>query len=137
MPLSPSKLIPSPHKTERFSRAERIARRADYLRVQMGGRRVHTPHFVLMVMPYRGVRRLGITVTSKIGCAARRNRVKRVVREVFRRNRELFPDRCEIVMVARSGADRLGYLEVRDEVQGAQRALIGDTKYKSPIPLGD
>ena len=57
--------------------------RADFLRVQHGGKRVNTAHFVIMVMP--GARqRLGMTVTRRAAGAVGRNRVRRLVREVFR-----------------------------------------------------
>lgn len=67
--------------------------------------------------------RLGITVTRKVGNAVRRNRIKRVVREVFRRNRQAFPA-ADLVFVAKrdAGAD-LGYDQVLREVRGAERAL--------------
>ena len=76
----------------------------------------------MLVLPGAARRRLGITVSARLGCAAVRNRIKRLAREVFRRNRELFPAHCELVMVAKSGAADLGYAEVRDEVRQAQSA---------------
>lgn len=45
--------------------------------------------------------RLGISVHRKIGDAVRRNRIKRLIREVFRLNRELFPSSCDIVFAVR------------------------------------
>lgn len=90
-----------------------------------------------MVMPRMGQQRIGITVTSKIGCAVRRNRIKRVTREVFRRNRELFPNDCETVVVARLGAHRLGYQDVLEELQGAQRAFAEFTRHTNHAAAGD
>ena len=49
----------------------------------------------------RGVCRLGITVTRKIGNAVRRNRIKRVLREIFRKNRELLRSPIDVVVNAR------------------------------------
>lgn len=107
---------------ECFPRADRILSRSDFLRVQRDGKRVHTPHFVIMVLPGQP-RRIGITVTRKAAAAVGRNRVRRLVREAFRRNRQLFPERCEIVLVARSGADQLDYASVVSEITQAQSAL--------------
>ena len=45
--------------------------------------------------------RLGISVHRKIGDAVRRNRIKRLIREVFRLNRDLFPPSCDIVFTIR------------------------------------
>jgi len=97
--------------TERFRPADRVRRRVDYRMAQAQGRRVHTPHFVLMVQTNEGLgSRLGITVTRKTHArAVARNRIKRVVREVFRRNRALFPDNCDVVFVAKRGAEKIDY----------------------------
>jgi ribonuclease P protein component len=62
------------------------------------------------------VRRLGITVTRKVAGAVGRNRVKRVLREVFRRNRDLFPDACDVVIIGKSGSPELGYAAVQTEL---------------------
>jgi ribonuclease P protein component len=108
--------------SESFPRACRILGRQDFLRVQRDGRRVHTPNFVIMVLP-SSTQRMGITITRRVAGAVGRNRVKRLVREVFRRNRLLFPDDCEFVLVARAGADRLDYETLRRELVSAQNAL--------------
>ena len=110
-----------PARAEGLRRADRIRSRTDFLRVQRDGKRVHTRHFVIMVWPGQD-QRLGITVTRRVAGAVGRNRVRRLVREVFRRNRELFP-RCDLVFIARAGADRLGYGQVLAEVVSAEAAL--------------
>lgn len=45
--------------------------------------------------------RLGISVHRKTGGAVRRNRIKRLIREVFRLHRDLFPPSCDIVFTVR------------------------------------
>lgn len=110
----------------RFPRTHRLRRRGDFLRVQRDGARVHTRHFVVVVLPRAeggALRRLGITVTKKVSGAVGRNRVKRVVREVFRLNRHLFPEGCDVVVIAKSGAPALGYGEAVAELASVRRAL--------------
>lgn len=51
-----------------------------------------------------GQSRLGITTTRRVGSSVVRNRMKRVVREVFRRNRESFGTMDVLVHVRPSGA---------------------------------
>lgn len=104
-------------------RADRLRRRAEFLRVQGAGKRVPTPHFVLMVLAAQR-QRLGVTVTKRTAGAVGRNRIKRLAREVFRRERALFPANCEVVLVARSGADQLDYGALLGEIQNAQAALL-------------
>jgi ribonuclease P protein component len=111
-------------KEQGFPRAHRLLRRVDFLRVQQQGRRVHTAHFVMLVVLARDCgTRLGVTVGRRVGGAVQRNRVKRLVREVFRRNRKLFPRDCDVVLVARPGADRLDYASVLGEIERAQASV--------------
>jgi ribonuclease P protein component len=71
-----------------FSRDERIRRRAEYQRIYQGGSRVHGRLLTLFTLPNASpVGRLGIAATKKLGGAVVRNRAKRLIREVFRRNK--------------------------------------------------
>jgi len=47
------------------------------------------------------MRRLGLIVGRHAGCAARRNRLKRLLREFFRLNKEAFPLSADIVISVR------------------------------------
>jgi ribonuclease P protein component len=63
-------------------------------------------------------------VTKKVGTAVERNRIKRVVREVFRLNRSLFPTNHDVVFIAKRGAAGVDYQGVLDEVERASRRLF-------------
>ena len=71
--------------------------------MQTSGLRVTLPEFVLLVQarPDDRPARLGITVTKKFGSAPRRNRVKRLVREAFRRTTDLVPRGTDFVVIPR------------------------------------
>lgn len=113
----------------------RLKQRRDFLRVQQGGRKLHVEHFLVFVAarqpeadatidPATLPTRLGITVTRKIGCAVVRNRIKRLVREVFRRNRERLPSGLDLVFVAKQQAATLEYADVVADFEVLiQRAL--------------
>ena len=75
-----------------------------------------------MVLPAERTR-LGVTVTRKVAGAVGRNRIKRLVREAFRRNRALFPEHCDLVLVARSSATKLDYAAVCAELTAARGGL--------------
>jgi ribonuclease P protein component len=57
-------------------------------------------------------RRLGVTVSKRVGNSVIRNRVKRRIREWFRHAREELPDGSEIVVIARQTARNLSGSEV-------------------------
>ena len=60
-------------------------------------------YLVLYARPNRSTtNRVGVTVSKKLGCAVVRNRVRRRLREVYRRNEALFTPGWDIVVVARS-----------------------------------
>jgi ribonuclease P protein component len=63
-------------------------------------------------------------VTKKVGTAAERNRIKRVVREVFRRNRRLFPASHDVVFIAKVGATQIDYGSLLSELQRASTKLL-------------
>jgi ribonuclease P protein component len=71
-----------------FRRHERIRRRVDFLRVYERGVRIQGRLAILFVFPNDlPVTRLGIAATRKLGGAVQRNRAKRLIRDVFRRNK--------------------------------------------------
>lgn len=63
-----------------------------------------------------GQSRLGITVTTRIGHAPARNRIKRLVREYFRRQKKRMIQSSDIVVIAKQGADRLALADVANEL---------------------
>ena len=72
----------------RFRQTERIRRRADFQHVYEHGVRIRSRYATLFVLANSlEVGRLGIAATRKLGGAVERNRAKRLIREVFRRNK--------------------------------------------------
>jgi len=112
-----------------FAAADRLHRSAEFLRLQRNGVRFQSPHFVLYAgsldhQPERS--RLGVTVSRRIGNAVVRNRVKRRVREFFRKElRALLPLGASIVVIARTGAGALESAAIGDELAMAARNLSG------------
>ena len=102
-------------KPQGFPATFRLRKRREFLRVQNGGQKHHTRHFLVFdAPPQRGAGpvRLGVTVTRKIGSAVVRNRIKRLVREAFRRVRQEFDAACDMVWVAKQSAGAVSYAEV-------------------------
>jgi len=125
---SPTVGCPALSRSGPFPEQARVKLRRHFQLAQSRGRKVHTTHFVLCVLPrsvgagggFDGAR-LGVTVTRKIAGAVGRNRVKRVVREVFRCNRSQFPSGSDVVVIAKHGAPDLSYADAEGELLGALR----------------
>lgn len=112
----------------RLSPQDRLRKRFEFGRARDQGRRVHTQSFVLLLRPNQLDRsRLGLTVSHKVGNAVHRNRIKRLLREVFRQHRALFPAASDVVVIAKAGCAPGGFDQVRGELgraSGAMRAAI-------------
>jgi ribonuclease P protein component len=127
---------------ETFPRRLRLQRRREFLRVQRSGAKHHTRFFLVFVAPsaLRGrgpallapgvptgeaqskpsglpPTRLGVTVTRKVGKAVKRNRIKRLVREAFRREHHALPAGLDMVWVAK-----------RDAVDSTFEAVVHDMR---------
>ncbi len=115
----------SRRRSEALPKGARVRRRGDYVRAGREGRRFGIEGFVILVRPTGGGRpRLGVTVSTKVSGAVGRNRIRRVVREVFRRNQELFPPQSDVVFIARPGevdADAIGYGALRQRIERLAR----------------
>ncbi len=103
-PRSPPAAAPSPGVG--FPKAARLLRRRDFVRVQGRGRKLADGVLLALVLPRAGggPARLGITVSSKVGNAVTRVRIRRHVREAFRHRRHRWPAGLDVVVIARSSA---------------------------------
>lgn len=106
-----------------FPKQNRIRKRSDYLLCAAKGKKIHTTHFIVRYLHIADLPgRFGITVSKKIGNAIARNRVKRVLREFYRKNR-LFLPAWQLVIAAKKGADKLKFSEVEAELNFLKRFL--------------
>jgi ribonuclease P protein component len=100
-----------------FPKTERLLNRKDFVNLNRSGKRYRTEHFTIILKENGlGRTRLGITASKQIGNAVKRNKVKRLIREFFRLNKEVFPQGFDIVVSAKKGADGLDYWKVKEEL---------------------
>ncbi len=110
---------------EGLGRCERVRRRADYLRCYQRGRRKEGS-FAVLYSAANGLAhpRIGITASRKLGKAAVRQKLKRRVREIYRRS----PIRrrlggVDVVVHLKPGASRASFAGLREDLLRLLRGL--------------
>lgn len=84
----------------------------EFRRLYSKGKSAVSPYFAVYCRRNNRPRsRLGITAGVKLGCAVKRNRVRRRIRELYRTNEEKFSPGYDVVVVART---RAVYARYRD-----------------------
>jgi len=85
----PSARLDSPRR-ERLASAQHLRSAADFDEVRRSGRRAEAGPFTLRLrLRTEGPRRLGIIASRKAGPSVTRNKAKRTLRELFRRNQDV------------------------------------------------
>lgn len=109
-----------------FPKCERIRKRSEYLALQGQGRKVQSESFLAFGrrIPEERPGRLGVTVSKRVGTAVQRNRVKRLIREAYRRNKCL-PPGADVVIVAKRTALSLDLRRAESELVRLLKRLFG------------
>ena len=115
-------------KKEGLSKKERLTKEKDFERVFKEGKKKWIGRVALMFylenrLPYS---RLGVVVSKKIRKAVKRNRAKRLIKEVFRRNKHLFPEGSDIIIIPHPGIVELDYWRVLKEFKSSLHGEQGD-----------
>lgn len=131
-----------------LARHERVRRRAEFVRLQARPAiRVRGPGFLLLASraveahptpPAGGSQsalpqlRLGVIASRKVGNAVARNRCKRLLRELFRRNKAAFPAGFDILLVAFAELVSLDYAALE---AGARAPLAELARRAARLPI--
>ena len=109
---------------QRLRKTERLTSPADFTRCYRQGKRLRMAWF--MVHAYdrgeHGVR-LGLAVGKAVGPAVVRNRVKRRLREIFRRHKALVPEGYDLFVRATPASAQARYAELEQAWREAMAVL--------------
>jgi ribonuclease P protein component len=118
----------SPAVSEGFSRNDRLRQRREFEECYASGARVSGRHLQVFVLPAGGSAartRLGISVPKRVGDSVVRNRVRRRLREIFRRTRaSTFSTPVSLVVNARPSAATATFLELSEDYAATVRRAV-------------
>ena len=103
-------------ESQTFDKENRVLKRGEFREIYETGRKIQARFFTAFV---RGradeEKRLGITSTRKIGNSVVRNRTRRLLREVFRKNKYRVPSGIDIVLNVKSALLEATYQDLEGD----------------------
>ena len=99
-----------------FAKKERLIKTGDFGKVYRSGRSFKAGFIILRTLPNSLlVNRLGFSISSKsIKGSSGRNRVKRLFREVYRKNKKMMKKGLDMVLVVRKAPEKnFGYADAQ------------------------
>jgi ribonuclease P protein component len=108
-----------------LQREHRLTDKRDFQRVFHQGQSFANRYLVLYYAKNRthDTFRVGFSVSKKVGKAVVRNRVKRLLREAFRLQKERIPKAYDLVVIARPSAADLDFEKIQQNVQHLLRNM--------------
>lgn len=77
----------------------------------------------------KGLRRIVVNASGKVGKAVARNRIKRIFREIFRKNKGIFPESYDIIISAFKDVSNIPRKILLDELSNAFSELKKEGNY--------
>ncbi len=119
----------------KFQKSKRLLDNEEFRRVFRSGKRLNSSFLTLIFrffQPKSGVTgpRLGLSVSKKVGDSVIRNKIKRRLREIFRKNQLSIAKNVEIVLIPRSEAAKTSY-------QDLEKSLLGLISRANLIIIGE
>ncbi len=115
---------------ESYSPRERIRKKKDFSYLYRKGRATRGKYFNLICLPNSlSYSRMAVVASKKIGNAVQRNRARRRIRELFRRNKELLMLSLDMIIVTKRGVHEASWEDLQSQYFSMIQTL-GDKKQK-------
>jgi len=99
---------------QRLRPEERIRKQSDFSFLYKQGSRYRGRYFTVVYLPNNlSYSRLGVVVSKKVGGAVERNKVKRRLRALFRRNKVAMKETQDLLIIARPDVKGLAAKDLR------------------------
>lgn len=98
-----------------LSKRYRLKKNIEFSKIYSSGKSIAGKSVVIFYKK-GNAKKIGFSVSKKVGNAVQRNRIKRILREIVRKNIDLFPNSYNFIILARIKIKGLSYKEVEREV---------------------
>lgn len=94
-----------------------IKKNKEYRRIYSRGKSYADRYMVIYILENNSdISRFGFTVSKKIGKAVKRNRIRRILKEVCRLNLKNFPQGFDYIIIARHDIGSLSFLQIEERL---------------------
>jgi ribonuclease P protein component len=93
-----------------MNKEERVRKNSHFRYIYNRGKSLSNSSLVMYITKNnKNLNRIGISVSKKVGKSVVRSRVKRLIKESYRNNKQLFKKGYDIIYIARVGTSKLKY----------------------------
>lgn len=113
-------------KKESINKEEKIKSKSEFIRVFKIGKKIESEKLkIYFKKDYINISRFSIVTSKKLGNAVQRNRIKRVIREVYRKNKEYFEGGINWIFIPRGKWEKIDYYTtervILDAIKGIEK----------------
>ena len=117
--------------TETFTPQERITKKKDFIFLYKKGNRYRGRYFNLIYLSNDlNFSRMAVVVSKKVGGAVERNRIKRRLRTLFRRNKHILLNPLDIILIVKKEIQGASWQSLEEEYLRSVNAIA--TNHLSP-----
>ena len=103
-------------RKECFSKGARVKRPIEFDRIILEGAKRRGRNLVVYRLQWTEGQKLGVKIGRGIKRAVLRNKLKRVIREFLRKNKDAFAENEGVVVVCKASAEEAGPEKLREEL---------------------
>jgi ribonuclease P protein component len=109
---------------ETFGPSERITKKKDFLYIYKEGKRYRGKYFNLVYLSSASsFSRMAVVVSKKVGNAVNRNKIKRWIRTLFRRNKHLLKNSFDLIFIAKKEILEVSWVNLREDYLSALESI--------------
>ena len=114
---------------ETFALQERIRKKKDFLHLYKKGRRYKGKYFNFIYLSSdSSFSRMAVVISKKVGNAVKRNKIKRWMRTLFRRNKDLLKNSFDIIIIAKKEILEASWLKLQEDYFAAIKSICQNKK---------